>query len=49
LSGALALGAAARDSLGARARAFVQANFSLDRMCAETLTIYERLLELPQD
>jgi glycosyltransferase involved in cell wall biosynthesis len=41
---ALALGAAGRDSLAARSRAFVQANFSLDRMCTETLAIYERLL-----
>ncbi len=42
---ALSLGAAARDALGARARAFVQANFSLNRMCEETLALYERLLE----
>ncbi|MBV8849663.1 MAG: glycosyltransferase [Methylobacteriaceae bacterium] len=46
LGEALALGAASRDALGSRARAFVQANFSLSRMCAETLTIYERLLDL---
>jgi glycosyltransferase involved in cell wall biosynthesis len=45
LSEALSLGAAARDGLGSRARAFVQANFSLNRMCAETLALYERLLE----
>jgi glycosyltransferase involved in cell wall biosynthesis len=45
LSEALSLGAAARDALGARARAFVQANFSLNRMCVETLNVYERLLE----
>ncbi len=42
---ALSLGASARDALGARARAFVQANFSLNRMCEETLALYERLLE----
>src|SRR5947209_19496928 len=47
LGEALSLGAAGRDALGARARAFVQANFSLNRMCAETLTLYERLLEAP--
>jgi glycosyltransferase involved in cell wall biosynthesis len=41
---ALALGAAGRDALGARARAFVQANFSLNRMCEETLATYERLI-----
>jgi glycosyltransferase involved in cell wall biosynthesis len=45
LSEALSLGAAARDALAGHARAFVQANFSLDRMCAETLTLYERVLE----
>jgi glycosyltransferase involved in cell wall biosynthesis len=45
LGEALSLGAAARDGFAARARAFVQANFSLSRMCAETLTLYERLLE----
>jgi glycosyltransferase involved in cell wall biosynthesis len=44
LAEALLLGAAARDALAGRARAFVQANFSLTRMCAETLTVYERLL-----
>jgi glycosyltransferase involved in cell wall biosynthesis len=50
LSEALSLGAAARDALAGHARAFVQANFSLDRMCAETLTLYERVLEPePQD
>jgi glycosyltransferase involved in cell wall biosynthesis len=45
LAEALSLGAAGRDGLAARARAFAQANFSLSRMCAETLSIYERLLE----
>jgi glycosyltransferase involved in cell wall biosynthesis len=45
LTEALSLGAAARDALGARARAFVQSNFSLNRMCQETLTLYARLLE----
>jgi glycosyltransferase involved in cell wall biosynthesis len=45
LTEALSLGAAARDALGARARAFVQANFSLSRMCEETLTLYARLLD----
>jgi glycosyltransferase involved in cell wall biosynthesis len=47
LAEALALGAAARDGLAARARAFVQANFSLNRMCVETLSVYEQLLEPP--
>jgi glycosyltransferase involved in cell wall biosynthesis len=42
---ALSLGAAGRDALAARSRAFVQANFSLNRMCTETLALYERLLE----
>jgi glycosyltransferase involved in cell wall biosynthesis len=45
LAEALSLGAAARDGLAARARGFVQANFSLHRMCTETLALYERLLE----
>jgi glycosyltransferase involved in cell wall biosynthesis len=45
LAEALSLGAAARDGLGSRARAFVQANFSLNRMCEETLALYQRLLE----
>ncbi|MEA2760260.1 MAG: hypothetical protein QOH65_2873 [Methylobacteriaceae bacterium] len=45
LSEALSLGAAGRDALAARSRAFVQANFSLNRMCTETLALYERLLE----
>jgi glycosyltransferase involved in cell wall biosynthesis len=45
LEEALSIGAAARDGLAARARAFVQANFSLNRMCGETLSLYERLLE----
>ena len=48
LAEALSLGAAGRDALGGRARAFVQANFSLNRMCAETLMVYERLLEPAQ-
>jgi len=45
LAEALSLGAAARDGLAARARGFVEANFSLNRMCTETLALYERLLE----
>jgi glycosyltransferase involved in cell wall biosynthesis len=45
LAEALSLGAAGRDALAARSRAFVQANFSLNRMCTETLALYERLLE----
>jgi glycosyltransferase involved in cell wall biosynthesis len=45
LGEALSLGAAARDGLATRARAFVQANFSLNRMCGETLAVYQRLLE----
>jgi glycosyltransferase involved in cell wall biosynthesis len=47
LAEALSLGAAARDALAARARAFVQANFSLNRMCTQTLALYERLLVPP--
>ena len=45
LAEALAFGAAGRDALAARARAFVQANFSLNRMCEETLALYVRLLD----
>ncbi|AWN36866.1 glycosyltransferase family 4 protein [Methylobacterium radiodurans] len=44
LGDALALGASARDALGRRARAHVEANFSLERMVGDTLDVYARLL-----
>ncbi|MDE2362818.1 MAG: glycosyltransferase family 4 protein [Hyphomicrobiales bacterium] len=42
---ALDLGAAAREALALRARARVVERFSVDRMCAATLEVYESLLE----
>jgi glycosyltransferase involved in cell wall biosynthesis len=45
LKGALALGASAREALSARARAHVEAHFSLERMCADTLDVYAGLIE----
>ncbi|MCB1542396.1 MAG: glycosyltransferase family 4 protein [Rhodoblastus sp.] len=42
---ALDLRAAARESLGLRARANVRERFSVERMCAATLSVYESLLE----
>lgn len=44
LAEALNLGATARDALSLRARAHVRRHFSLEKMCAETLDVYERLL-----
>ncbi len=41
---ALALGASARDAMARRARAHVEANFSLERMIADTLDVYRSLL-----
>jgi glycosyltransferase involved in cell wall biosynthesis len=41
---ALSLGASARDALARRARAHVEAHFSLERMVADTLAIYTELL-----
>ncbi len=45
LENALGLGATARDSLSTRARAHVVSQFSLERMCADTLDVYTALLE----
>ncbi|HEY8381434.1 MAG TPA: glycosyltransferase family 4 protein [Microvirga sp.] len=45
LGAALALGATARSSLGARARRHVERHFSLDRMVQGTLDVYAALLE----
>jgi glycosyltransferase involved in cell wall biosynthesis len=45
LDSALSLGASARDAMAARARAHVQDQFSLERMCAETLDVYAALIE----
>ncbi|MCB1544500.1 MAG: glycosyltransferase family 4 protein [Rhodoblastus sp.] len=42
---ALDLRTAARESLGLRARAHVRERFSVERMCAATLSVYESLLE----
>jgi glycosyltransferase involved in cell wall biosynthesis len=44
LQEALGLGASARDALARRARAHVEAHFSLDRMIGETLDVYAALL-----
>jgi glycosyltransferase involved in cell wall biosynthesis len=44
LAEALSLGASARDGLARRARAHVEANFSLERMVGDTLGVYARLL-----
>ncbi len=44
LQEALGLGASARDSLARRARAHVEAHFSLDRMIGDTLDVYAALL-----
>ncbi|ATQ69257.1 MULTISPECIES: glycosyltransferase family 4 protein [Methylosinus] len=41
---ALELRPSERDALTARARRHVQAHFSIDRMCAATLEVYERLI-----
>lgn len=41
---ALALGASARDALARRCRAHVEANFSLERMVGDTLSVYAELL-----
>jgi glycosyltransferase involved in cell wall biosynthesis len=42
---ALRLGASARDALALRARAYVEAHFSLAAMCRATLDLYADLLE----
>lgn len=42
---ALTMGASARDAMARRARAHVEAAFSLERMCADTLDCYQALLE----
>ena len=44
LSLALSVGDSARDSLAQRARAHVEAHFSLEQMCAKTLAVYATLL-----
>ena len=45
---ALDLRTSARESLGLRARAHVLERFSVERMCAATLSVYESLLEPAQ-
>ncbi|GEP06983.1 glycosyltransferase family 4 protein [Methylobacterium oxalidis] len=45
LAEAISLGASARDAMARRARAHVEAHFSLERMVADTLAIYARLLQ----
>ncbi len=42
---ALSLGASARDQLARRARAHVEAHFSLERMTGDTLDVYAALME----
>lgn len=44
IGAALDLGAAARDELAAAARNHARRNFSIERMCARTLTLYEAAL-----
>ncbi|MEE7442084.1 hypothetical protein MOR12E_25455 [Methylobacterium oryzae] len=44
LTEALSLGASARDALGRRSRAHVEAHFSLERMVGDTLAVYAELL-----
>jgi glycosyltransferase involved in cell wall biosynthesis len=43
---ALTLGAAARDAQATRARQYVRQTYSIERMCARTLNLYERILGL---
>ena len=45
---ALGLGASARDALARRARAHVEAHFSLERMTGDTLDVYAALIEQRQ-
>ena len=42
---ALSLGASAREALARRARAHVEAHFSLEKMTGDTLDVYAALLE----
>jgi glycosyltransferase involved in cell wall biosynthesis len=44
---ALTLGASARDALALRARAHVEAHFSLAAMCRDTLQLYQELIPVP--
>jgi glycosyltransferase involved in cell wall biosynthesis len=44
VAAALAMGASAREALATRARVHVERHFSLDRMVADTLDVYEALL-----
>jgi glycosyltransferase involved in cell wall biosynthesis len=44
IEGALALDPEQREVLGERGRAWVAQNFTIDRMCAATLAVYEELL-----
>jgi glycosyltransferase involved in cell wall biosynthesis len=45
LESILGMGAAARDALAERARNHVEKSFGLEKMCAQTLEIYARLIE----
>jgi glycosyltransferase involved in cell wall biosynthesis len=45
LESILGMGAAARDALAERARNHVEQAFGLEKMCAQTLEIYARLIE----
>lgn len=47
LSEALGLGASARDAMARRARAHVEARFSLEKMSGDTLAVYADLLGIP--
>ncbi len=44
IDAALTLGTAERHALGLRARAHIDANFTIDRMCAATLGVYAELM-----
>lgn len=48
IEGALALRPSGRDSLAARARAHVEAQFSLEKMVSDTLDVYAALLQAPR-
>lgn len=45
LTEAIALPTAARTAMGARGQEHIRANFAKDRMCADTLQVYNELLE----
>ena len=48
LSDLLARSPAELAAMGAMGRAHIQANFTVERMCADTLEVYRTLIERPQ-